>query len=327
MTSRKQPPTEGDEDVDSRRDTPRDMPRVLPAEEHVLSRAHGLETLESAYEAWLGLRREQAAARQRFLREYERLEQQGSFLVGSVRSASEGVTPVGTAPSGVTPGDSALTAAEGPLRDFLRQAEEKLAKARAGLAREEAESEARYQADFAAFHTTVRDRVRRHLSASPPRLRLLLRKVSASRAVLHVERVGGDVPVLLLFLFTGRIPSRHGFLLDDSTDDVSLPPAPLYPEEGVAPSEVRPTASALLERVRASGEVLPVKGFLPVLVPRPGGGEDFFRLLQRGPVMEVEVAEGEAFRAVLTREESERFAGHLLRLNLQGQLALEVEAD
>jgi len=324
VTSRKQPPAGGDEDAEARRDTPRDMPRVVPAEEHVLSRTHGLETLESAYEAWLGLRGEHAAARQRFLREYERLEQQGSFLVGSVRSASEGAPSAG---DGSRPAGPALAPREEPLRDFLRQAEEKLSRARAALAREEAASEARYQEDFSAFLTTVRDRVRRHLAASPPRLRLLLRKVSAARAVLHVERVGGDVPVLLLYLFTGRVASRHGFLLDDSTDDVSLPPAPLYPEEGVAPADTRPPARALLERVRAPGEVLPVKGFLPVFVPRPGGGEDFFRLLQRGPVMEVEVAEGESFRGVLTREESERFAGHLLRLNLQGQLALEVEAD
>jgi hypothetical protein len=142
-----------------------------------------------------------------------------------------------------------------------------------------------------------------------------------------VERVGGDAPVLLLHLFTGRIPSRHGFLFDDSTEDVRLPPAPLYAEEGVASGEVRPGATALAERVRAPGEVLPVKGFLPVFVRRPEGGEDFFRLLQRGPVMEVEVAEGEGFRGILTREESERFAGHLLRLKLAGRLELEVEAD
>ena len=42
--------------------------------------------------------------------------------------------------------------------------------------------------------------------------------------------------------------------------------------------------------------------------------------------MEVEVAEGPGFRSILTREESERFAGHLLRLKLEGKLELEVEA-
>ncbi|XHF15085.1 hypothetical protein NR798_31405 [Archangium gephyra] len=288
-----------------------------------LARVRSLETLEPAYDAWLELRRAYGAAQARFQEERERLEQQGSFLVGAVRAASqERAASVDAAPAA----EPALAPVDGPMRDFLRQAEEKLTRAREALAQDEAESEARYQAAFEEIRATVKDRVRRYLAGSPPRLRLLLRKVGATRSILHVERVGGDAPVLLLYLFAGRIPSRHGFLFDDSTEDVALAPAPLYPEEGVAPGEVRPEAPALVARVRAPGEVLPVKGFLPVFVPRPEGGEDFFRLLQRGPVMEVEVAEGPGFRGVLTREESERFAGHLLRLKLEGRLELEVEA-
>ncbi|WPB80828.1 hypothetical protein KYC5002_17035 [Archangium violaceum] len=317
-----------------RRDTPRDMPAVdgvpeapVPSAESVtrgvLARVRGMETLEPAYEAWLELRLAYGAARSRFQGERERLDQQGSFLVGAVRAASqERAASAEPAPAA----ESALTSADAPMRDFLRQAEEKLTRAREALAEEEAESEARFQAAFEEIRSTVKDRVRRYLAGSPPRLRLLLRKVGATRAILHVERVGGDAPVLLMYLFSGRIPSRHGFLFDDSTEDVALPPAPLYPEEGVVPEEVRPEAPALVARVRAPGEVLPVKGFLPVFVPRPEGGEDFFRLLQRGPVMEVEVSEGPGFRGVLTREESERFAGHLLRLKLEGRLELEVEA-
>jgi hypothetical protein len=274
-----------------------------------------VETLEVGYDAWLELRLAHGAARLRFQEERERLEQQGSFLVGAVRAASQ-----------ERAASEALVSGQGPMRDFLRQAEEKLVRAREALAKDEAESEARYQAAFVEIRSTLLDRVRRHLAAAPPRLRLLLRKVGATRAILHLERVEGDEPVLLLFLFAGRLASRHGFLFDDSTEDVSLPPAPLYAEEGVAPGEVRPEAPALLARVRAPGEVLPVKGLLPVFVPRPEGGEDFFRLLQRGPVLEVEVAEGPGFRNVLTREESERFAGHLLRLKLEGRLELEVEA-
>ncbi|HEX5746407.1 MAG TPA: hypothetical protein VFZ09_09185 [Archangium sp.] len=328
-----------------RRDTPRDLPAVggegetpvaragsVPGAPSAsaeavtrgaLARVRGMETLEPAYDAWLELRLAYGTARLRFQEERERLDQQGSFLVGAVRAASQ-ERAVSAEPAPAE--ESALTSGDAPMRDFLRQAEEKLARAREALAKEESESEARFQAAFEEIRSTVKDRVRRYLAGSPPRLKLLLRKVGATRVILHVERVGGDVPVLLLYLFAGRIPSRHGFLFDDSTEDVSLPPAPLYPEEGVAPAEVRPEAPALVARVRAPGEVLPVKGFLPVFVPRPEGGEDFFRLLQRGPVMEVEVAEGPGFRGVLTREESERFAGHLLRLKLEGRLELEVEA-
>jgi hypothetical protein len=282
-----------------------------------LARLRTLETLESGYEAWLELKLEHAAARAHFHEERERLEQQGSFLLGAVRAA--GLAP----PAGTEPG--LVPAAPSP-GDFLRDAEAKLSTARAALAEREAALETRYAEAFAELRATLAERARRYLAASRPRLTLLLRRVGAERSILHVERVSGDTPVLLCVLLTGRIPSRYGFLLDDSTEDVALPPAPLYPEEGVAPGEVRPDAPGLEARMRGAGEVLPLKGFLPVFVPRPGGGEDFFRLLQRGAVLEVEVAEGAAFRSVLSRAEAERFAGHLLRLKLEGRIELDLEA-
>jgi len=285
--------------------------------ESALTRLRAVETLESGYEAWLELKLEHAAARARFREEREKLDQQGSFLLGAVRAA--GLAPEAAAEPGLVPG----TAAAG---DFLREAEARLASTRAALSEREAASEARYTEAFEELRRTLRERVQRHLAVHRPRLTLLLRRVGTERSILHVERLSGDAPVLLCFLFTGRIPSRHGFLLDDSTEDVALPPAPLYPEEGVAPADVRPDAAALGARVREAGEVLPLKGMLPLTVPRPGGGEDFFRLLQRGAVLEVEVAEGTSFRNVLTREESERFAGHLLRLKLSGRIELDLEA-
>ncbi|WP_163868466.1 hypothetical protein [Myxococcus eversor] len=285
--------------------------------ETALARLRALETLESGYEAWLELKGEHAASVARFREERERLDQQGSFLLGAVRAA--GLEPTASTEPGLVP-------ASASAGDFLRDAEEKLAKTREALAAREVESEAGYSAAFAEIRSTLKDRVQRHLAVQRPRLTLLLRRVGAERSILHVERVSGDTPVLLCLLFSGRIPSRYGFLLDDSTEDVALPPAPLYPDEGVAPSDVRPDASALVARVRDAGEVLPVKGMLPLAVPRPGGGEDFFRLLQRGAVLEVELAEGATFRNVLGREESERFAGHLLRLKLAGRIDLDIEA-
>ncbi|AKQ67395.1 hypothetical protein A176_004307 [Myxococcus hansupus] len=281
-----------------------------------LARLRALETLESGYEAWLELKLEQAAARLRFREERERLEQQGSFLLGAVRAA--GLTP----PASAEPG---LVSGVAPAGDFLRDAEEKLTQAREAVAQREAESEARHADAFAEIRATLKDRIQRYLSASRPALTLMLRRLGTERSILHLSRVTGDTPALLCFLFSGRIPSRHGFLLDDSTEDVSLAPAPLYADEGVTPEEVRPDAAALEARMRGAGEVLPLKGFLPVFVPKPGGGDDFFRLLQRGAVLEVEVADGTAFRNVLTREESERFAGHLLRLKLEGRIGLDIE--
>ena len=281
-----------------------------------LARLRALETLESGYEAWLELKLELAASRLRFREERERLEQQGSFLLGAVRAA--GLAP----PAGSEPG---LVAGAAPADDFLRDAEAKLTQAREALAQREAESEARHAEAFAEIRATLKDRVQRYLGASRPALTLMLRRLGAERSILHLSRVSGDTPVLLCFLLTGRIPSRHGFLLDDSTEDVSLPPAPLYADEDVAPEAVRPDAAELEARVRGAGEVLPLKGFLPVFVPKPSGGEDFFRLLQRGAVLEVEVADGSTFRNILSRDESERFAGYLLRLKLEGRIELDIE--
>ncbi|WP_342381144.1 hypothetical protein NVS55_15840 [Myxococcus stipitatus] len=284
--------------------------------EAALARLRALETLESGYEAWLELKVEHAASVARFREERERLNQQGSFLLGAVRAA--GLEPVASEVPGLVP-------AQASAGDFLRDAEERLSKTREALAAREAESEAGYATAFDELRGTLKDRVQRYLAAQRPHLTLLLRRVGTERSILHVGRVTGDTPVLLCQLFTGRIPSRYGFLLDDSTEDVSLAPAPLYPDEGVAPEHVRPDARALAELVRGAKEVLPLKGMLPLSVPRPGGGEDFFRLLQRGAVLEVEVAEGTAFRNVLGREEAERFAGHLLRLKLAGRIELDIE--
>ncbi|MDC0715159.1 hypothetical protein POL68_42315 [Stigmatella sp. ncwal1] len=314
----RRPRTQAQGLVDPRRDTPRDTPSVAEPPEapgDVLVRVRGVETLESAYEAWLELKAEHGATRARFQEERERLEQQGSFLVGAVRAA--GLEPDAGAASALAP-----VGGEG----FLGEAQARLSERRAHLERQEADAERRYQASFSEIRATLVDRIQRFLEATRPRLQLLLRKVDAQRTILHVARVGGDEAVLLCYLLAGRIPSRYGFLFDDSTEDVSLPPPALYADEGVPPEGVRPGAAQLEERLRAPGEVVPLKGFLPVFVPRPGGGETFFRLLQRGPVMEVEVAEGAAFRSLLAREEAERFAGHLLRLKLAGKIDLELEA-
>ncbi|RKG53862.1 hypothetical protein D7X30_30720 [Corallococcus sp. AB011P] len=280
-----------------------------------LGQLRALETLESAYDAWAELKRGHAASVIQFREEQARLTQQGSFLLGAVRAAG---MDSGSATPGLQP--------QGAASDFLRDAESKLARARDAVSQREAESEARYQAAFTEVRTTLLDRVQRYLQRSQPHLTLLLRRVGAERSILHVARVQPDEAVLLCYLLTQRVPSRYGFLFDDSTEDLSLPPAPLYAEESVASDAVRPDAPGLLRVIDASTDVVPLKGFIPLRVPRPGGGEDFFRLLQRGAVMEVEIADGPDFRSILTREESERFAGHLLRLKLEERIGLDIEA-
>ncbi|WP_341868209.1 hypothetical protein [Corallococcus sicarius] len=329
MSAGKKPPSSKSPPRPLRHDTPVDVPAVeappptantdlaprnTDGPESTLGQLRTLETLESTYDAWAELKRDHAASLIQFREEQARLAQQGSFLLGAVRAA-------GMDPGSNTPG----LQPQGAASDFLRDAEAKLARARDAVTQREAESEARYQAAFTEVRTTLLDRVRRYLASSQPHLTLLLRRVGAERSILHVARVGPDEAVLLCYLLTQRVPSRYGFLFDDSTEDLALAPAPLYPEESIPADAVRPDAQGLLRVIDASVDVLPLKGFVPLRVPRPGGGEDFFRLLQRGAVMEVELAEGPDFRSILTREEAERFAGHLLRLKLEGRLGLDIE--
>lgn len=297
-------------------------PRARVLADAALARLERLETLEPAYDAWLELKLEHAAFLARMAGEAQKLEQQGAFLVGAVRTAAE---LGGTAPESA---EAALAKrdANDPLRSYLADAEEKIRTARARLDAELASESAIFDAALEQLRSEIERRVQRMLAGAPPRLHLLLRPIGATRTVLHAERVGPDASVLLLYALTGRIPSRHGFLFDDSTDDVALPPPPLYPEEGVPAAQTRPSPEELCARVREAGRVLPVKGFVPLFVPRPAGGEDFFRFLQRGPVMEAELLDAGAFRSVLAREEGERLAGYLLRLKLEGRIDLELGA-
>ena len=285
-------------------------PAVIPAETP-LARARSLETLEAAYADWLELRLAQGSARLRWREESLRLEEQGAFLVGAMRAA-------------VGPG-SAGPGALAQLDGYVDEAAGRLRAARERLAAEQQEAEAAYERACAELRETLRTRAARYLLQAPPRLRLLPQRVGGGRSVLHLERVGDDDAVLLLRLFTGALPSRYGFLRDDSTEDAALPPPVLYPDEGVREDALRPDAAALAARLREAAEFLPLRGCLPLRVPGPGGSERLFRFLQRGPVLEAEVADGPGFRSLLTRDEAERCTGQLLRLQLQGRLHLEVE--
>ncbi len=291
------------------------------AADAALMQLHLIESIEQAYEAWAELKLQHAAFRARSAEELRRIEEQGSFLVGAVRAAAQ-------APGSAGEGTAALTRSGGePLDAFLGEAEEKLARARDALQAELRDEEGHFARAFAQVQEETLQRVRRTLEKVRPVVRVRLRSISPSRMMLHIDRPGPDDAVLLLYVLSGRIPSRYGYLFDDSTDDVALAPPPLYPDEGIGASETRPTVEAMRELARSDRTVLPVKGGVPLFVANLAGGEDFFRLLQRGPVMEVELQDGPQFRSVLSREEGERFAGHLLRLKLQAKIELEVLAE
>lgn len=275
-------------------------------------------SIEAGYEAWDALRETQRQERARLAEERRKLEDQGRFLLGAVRAAAAPTSPP------EAPAEAALAPLEA-LPKFVAEAEAKLKTARESLEARAEALETRLVSEEAALRANLRERVARFAEKARPLVTLRLQSLGASRRILQADRLSPDHGVLVFFVLTGRIPSRYGFLHDDATDDLSLPPAPLYADEGVKPEETRPDAVALRARFESAREVAPVKTFLPVLVPGADGGVDFFRLLQRGAVMEAELAEGDRFRNILATEEAERLAGHFLRLKLEGKLELELE--
>jgi hypothetical protein len=81
----------------------------------------------------------------------------------------------------------------------------------------------------------------------------------------------------------------------------------------------------VLEKIlTARAEVWPIKAMIPLWVQSGDGSQVLCRWLERGAVMEAEVADGEAFRNLLTRDEAERITGALLALKLDGKLDLEL---
>jgi hypothetical protein len=271
-----------------------------------------VETLEGAYQAWAVAKAEHAALLATFADERRKLDGKGSFLLGAVRAA---------APSSPQDETEALVK-QGELTRFLADAEEKLEAARTALEERFAVESKQREDRLSAARSAVIDRVRRYALASRVPLSLVVRPIGTSRVVLHLSKLGADDAVLLHQVLVEKAPSRYGYLADDSTDDVALAPGNLYPDEGVAASDCRPGAARLAELLRSSSDIFPSKAQIPVVV-----GESLFRILQRGAVLEVEVADGDAFRGVLSREEGERFTGHLLRLKLAGRVDLSIETE
>lgn len=267
----------------------------------MLTRARGLETIEAAYESLAELRREHLIRRAHFASEFRRIDEQGALVLGAVRTAQ---------PSGAVDG----------LALFQSESKKKLDALRASVAAtERAETEQFVQRELALM-TELRQRVERRAAlAQKPVLRVMLRSMPNDQRILHLERLAADDAVSVFFVLTGKLPSRYGFLFDDSTDDVTQSPPWLYADEGV--TDTKPTPAALQAKLESLGEVWPVKGMMPLWLP---GDRRMARWLQRGPVMEAEVADGDTFRNVLTPDEAERMLGALLSLKLAGRLELEL---
>jgi|APLak6261675434_1056106.scaffolds.fasta_scaffold04919_3 hypothetical protein len=301
-------------------DTPVDTPAVgaiieaadLGPDAEVLGAqlARGVETLEAAYGAWGELKAAHHNARRRWADEKKRLEEQGALLLGAIRAATPGVAKTG---------EEGL-ARSNALDTFVTEAREKLDAALSALDAQSKAAEAAFVAELGKLRAAILSRVARQAQTMRPAFRLAVRTVGAQR-ILHAHRLGEDESVIALYVLTGRIPTRYGYLLDDSTDDVLAAPPSLYADEGVA--DVRPTASGLSALLTERAEVWPVKGMLPLALPAAG----WMRWISRGAVLEAEVQDGDGFRNLLTRDEAERITGLLLTHKLAGALDLELVRD
>ncbi|MFZ5443707.1 MAG: hypothetical protein ACOZQL_27110 [Myxococcota bacterium] len=308
------------------RDTPVETPAIIEAPElgpeatelgaHALARVE-LETLEGAYAAWAELLAAHRSARRRWDEERVRLEEQGALLLGAVRAAGGATsTPV----EGASSGEQGLVKA-GELDQFLAQAKQKLEASKAELAERTRVADEAFTSELGKLRGGILARVSRQAAQVRPAFRLAVRNLGGERRILHARRLGEDEAVIALFVLTGRIPSRYHYLLDDATDDVLAAPPSLYADEGN--TELRPTATALSAQLDARQDVWPVKGSLPLKLP----DGRWMRWCSRGAVLEAEIADGDAFRNLLTRDEAERITGALLAQKLAGRLELELVRD
>lgn len=273
---------------------------VLPA----TGLSNGPETIEAAYDAWDELRAELAQVRSTFAAERARLEQQGQLLLGAVAR----VVP--------SAGGEGLTR-RSELEALSLEAQRGLTAARADLDRRSTTAERELLESIDRVKAEVRTRVARQAATMKPSLELMIRVLPQDRRMLQLRRPSPDDAVTLLYAMTGRVPTRYAALFDDSTDDVLLPPQWLYADLGHR--DLRPRPAVLREWLEAAPEFWPVKTMLP-MVSELG----LSRWVARGAVLEAELADGDAFRALLSVEEGEQLTAGLLRLKLAGRIGLEL---
>ncbi|MDP3234000.1 MAG: hypothetical protein Q8N26_14560 [Myxococcales bacterium] len=279
-------------------------PPVLAIGDAASALATRPETIEAAYDAWDELRAEAASLKASFAAEHQRLDQQGELLLGAVREA----TPEGTG--------SSLVRRTG-MQTLGADAQRSLEAARTDLERRAADAQTAISEAISHVFTQLRARVERQAVQAKPLVELMVRVLPGDKRILHVRRPSPDAAVTLLFATSGRVPTRYGYLFDDSTDEALLAPPVLYPDEGV--TERRPRPAQLEALLSSKRETWPVKGMIPML-----SSFGLVRWLERGAVMEAEVADGDGFRNMLTRHEAEQLTGALLALKLDGRIELEL---
>ncbi|MGI5862798.1 MAG: hypothetical protein ACOX6T_12170 [Myxococcales bacterium] len=287
-----------------------------------LVRARAAETLVDLYDAWLRLRVAQAASGAARAEESERLETRASFLLKSVESA-RALQPA--QPAQAKRKGKALKKAEDPYAGFLAAAEAELTGARRALHERAEREEELFRRETATLQATIVERVEAILGHRKPAVEVFVQPVGSANALCHLARPGEEEAVLLLsFVLSGKLPTRYDAFFDDSVDDLALPPARFYEEDGASarPASVDVEDAIVSDPARA---FVPVKGMIAFRLPE----REFprFRLINRGPLAELEAREsaGAAYSHLVSREAAELLTGYFIRLQVEGRLELALK--
>lgn len=279
---------------------PRDasLPQELSRRQSL--RRAGLETLEAKYHRLMDLRLARQTELAHLAEQSARLHAQGDVVLGAVRVAS----------SNDTQGQA--------LQQFAEDAQGRLQHSQDALKRQIQEVDSSLSAELDLLTKEIEGDVKHRLTLERPTWEVSVLPVGGDRRIVHARRLSEDAAVLSLYALTQHIPSRYGFLGDDSTDDPTMVPGVLYLDEGI--SDVRPSPLVLSDILKSAPLMWPVKGMIPFQLP----SGLWARWLSRGAVLEAELASNDGFRNVLTTHECAEMVGVLLKQHLAGLLELEL---
>lgn len=303
-----------------------------------LVRGRASTLLEDLYDARQRLMRVRAAMAAE--REVSRaaLDRRAGIFLRSVAAARAQVAPDSESPAVEPPigepltprqtesaGGALQTGLADPLTAFLDKAKGELACAREQNEARAAAEDAFFEAEIARASEAVIACAQSLLTAHTPRVAFSLQPVGTKNAVAWMDRPSPDDAVLLTWLLSGHLPTRYDALFDDALDDMTLEAATFFAEEGYA---ARPRTIDEADALCCPGKerpFVPFKAMIPFRLPE----RDFPRLrfINQGPVLQLLAREaGESYAPLMPMATAEAVAGLLIRLQVEGRIALAFTA-
>lgn len=310
-------------------ETALDFPADSPLAEDVreaLARARASTLLEDLYDARGRLFRVSAALAAEREQACARIERRSEIFLRSVASARE-LAEMPHAPAGSAAGKGANALQKGgsdPYAAFLDKAKDELAHTRTNLDARSAQEKAFFAAEIARVSAAIADRVRALLEVHAPCAAFSVQPVGREHALAWLERPSPDDAVLLSFLLSGHLPTHYDALFDDALDDMALPPATFFAEEGFA---ARPGSQDEADALcHPQGRLfVPYKAMIPFRLP----DRDFPRLrfVNQGPILQLVAREAAGdYEPLMPIATAEAVAGLLIRLQVEKRIALEFKA-